>query len=50
MHEPGGMGYPDENRSRWYLPVPFVLMTLGVVLATVLSIVLMVQGDQAVRG
>jgi hypothetical protein len=41
------MGYPDEIRSKWYLPVPFVLMTLGVVLATVLSIIVMVQGKHA---
>jgi len=37
------MGYPDVQRSNWYVPVPAFAIILGLVLSAVLPIVLMLR-------
>ncbi len=37
------MGYPDQQRSPYYLPIPFIALMFAVALSAILPIILMLQ-------
>ena len=41
------MGYPDQIRSPYYLPIPFIALLFAVVMSAVLPIIVMLQGPHA---
>jgi hypothetical protein len=44
MHGVQRMGYPDQQRSPYYLPIPFIAVLFATGLSAVLAILLMLQG------